>query len=731
MKNKGLCLSLIVALLFLSACSKVEEKMDEASLSDALSSPSAEIDIAGESSEMLSTENDTGREELLFYDNACEAYYAKCQELIEEYGSGKLVERTADHKLYKEESCCYMSGLCFVDLIDLNGGENKELLVVYCHEEDMGTNIDGMEIPRARNYCVEIWTYEEGQLKLIISVDHASSYLKWRDSYLSWDTDNCFLTVYEIDGQAVLQIYEESSEGDIFTNYSADGDELECEVYTSKDGKFYIDGEEGSEGYWYFRVCGYDTILASVQLSCSDYGREWAAYHGVDMSYGLEQSAKNIEGLSNQTPQAMLRVSGSYFSAYMETLWKIRQDVESFPISFRMPSFTLYDMDGNGIPELIVDIAPNEAGAHCQVYTYASEETVLCGEGASGHCTFYTGTEGGLVRTEGHMDTYHYEKWDLQGTELVITEFASGTTEPTEGYPPLENYGYQAYDHDVWFWDGDLSTLLYMSGLEALESVQRFEETVSATADTDYKYVYEDLNHDGAKELLAVLGGYEVWYCDSDGSPCEMVHKIEDRLEKYKIELLRLENETHVAIDAYNMIGNYRFYSILALKEGRPKCLVEGGIGYVYENRFGDIVLDIQEYDGHYDADLGIHTTHTWKDTFLYYDGETYKEYAAAILTEKEFLSSYANASDVLDRIRQGTKLAEGESLEITAFFVRGNGIVQIQCEHRFSYGSIDFFYYELRSDENNMLSGGEELNYGKMYQQMSGLEAVYPTQIP
>lgn len=265
-------------------------------------------------------------------------------------------------------------------------------------------------------------------------------------------------------------------------------------------------------------------------------------------------------------------------------------------------------------------------------------------------------------------------------------------------------------------------------------SIQSTEADVSeeapeipAAADTDYQYVYEDFDHDGEKEYLALIGEGEIWYCSNDGSQCEMVYVPDQRLECYTLEILRQKGETHVAVNTYNSMGNYQYYSILALKEGKVQSLVSDHIGYVYENGEGDIVLDIQSYDGRYEADWGIFTTHTWKDTYLYYDGETYREYAAAVLTEEEFLKCYDNASEVLDKIRQSTELAEGESLELTSFFVRGNGIVQIQCEHRLADGSIAFFYYELKSDENNMLSGGEALNYGQMYETLSQLEAVYP----
>ena len=675
---------MVMALLLLSACGRTKEAADESSPSENSRPPVTEPDIREESSETPFAEDGAGGAEALFYENAYEAYSAKCSELSKKYGDGRLVEHTDDGG---RESGCYMSGLCIVDLIDFDGGREKDLLVVYALGENTGVNGQGKDIPQAGNYRVEVWTYEKGYLKLLVSVDHASSYLFFKTEYR--DTDNCFLTVYEDDdARAVLQIYEESPEGDVFTNYYCSPysgtDEPERAIYTSRDGKFYENEEEIPELLWYIKVCGYDTILAAVQLSSSEYGKDGLAKFGVDMSYGIERSKKNMRALSDGTYQAMMKVSGEYFSAYMQTLLQIRRDTLDEGGGFRELGFTLYDMDGNGMPELIVSISPNEAGARCQVYTYVRDQVVECGEGA---------------------------------------------VEREEGYPSLEEYGYQAHDSEVWFWEGDYSTLFYMSGMDALESVERFEEAASVTADTQYRYVYEDLNHDGEKELVAVTeeDGYGVWYCSSDGSRCERVCEIDNRREFYLLEILRLESETHVAINAYNMMGEVKNYSILALREGGIKSLVTDHWGYVYQNGDGDIVMDVEAYDGCYDADLDIYIMHTWKDTYLYYDGEKYREYAAAVLTEEEFLKSYGNSSDVLDAIRQSVEIGEGERLEITSIFVRGNGVVQIQCEHRFMNGSIDFFYFEYKIDENKELSEGKELNYGQMGAALSQLEAIYP----
>ncbi len=257
-----------------------------------------------------------------------------------------------------------------------------------------------------------------------------------------------------------------------------------------------------------------------------------------------------------------------------------------------------------------------------------------------------------------------------------------------------------------------------------------FEEAASLDADTEYQYVYEDLDHNGSKELLAVVEGgqgYLVWYCADGAAECEMVCELNHRMDCYKLEILRLEGETHVAVNAYNMMGDSKYYSILALEDGSVKSLVSENWGYVYLNDEGEIVLDVEAYDGYYMADMGFCSTHTWKDTYLYFDGEKYREYGAVMLTEEEFLGRYENGSDILDEIRGQTETAQGESLVFSAIFVRGNGVVQIQCEHRYAGGDIHFFYYELRDGGDNRLFGMGMPNDGQMGVVLSELEAVFP----
>lgn len=79
-----------------------------------------------------------------------------------------------------------------------------------------------------------------------------------------------------------------------------------------------------------------------------------------------------------------------------------------------------------------------------------------------------------------------------------------------------------------------------------------------------------------------------------------MVHQGSVSRDGCKLETLDLGDRTHVAIDAYNMIGAGKDYSIIALNNGTVSCVVSDNYGYVYMNDEGDILLDVEFYNGMY-----------------------------------------------------------------------------------------------------------------------------------
>ena len=241
-----------------------------------------------------------------------------------------------------------------------------------------------------------------------------------------------------------------------------------------------------------------------------------------------------------------------------------------------------------------------------------------------------------------------------------------------------------------------------------------------------YVYTSVDMDKDGINEMIGVADDdFAVWYCSSDLEECYMVSDgLSHGYDDCAIKEIDFDEERHVVINAYNLMGNSKAYSILALHDGKIEILVDDNYGYVYANEKNDIILDVEFYDGEYDKDMDIFLMHTWIDTYLYYEDGKYKEYGAAVLSEKDFLK-YDNAQEVLDEIEK-ENMSESVLEMRYSYFIRENGIVHIQCEEE-SEWFIDYYYYTFRVNENR-LEVEMSQNYGRMSSVLSQLdEMTYP----
>ena len=218
-------------------------------------------------------------------------------------------------------------------------------------------------------------------------------------------------------------------------------------------------------------------------------------------------------------------------------------------------------------------------------------------------------------------------------------------------------------------------------------------------------YIYTDMDHDGTNELIGVYsnetGLYQTWYCSGDGKTCVLVHQNNDGMDACEIELLNIGNETHVVLNAYRMMGTGKNYSIIALRNKEIICLISNKYGYVSMSDGGDITLDVEAYDGMYDPSIGGLILHTWKDTYLFFDGDTYKEYGASEISEQEFLE-YQNSQEIKNKIESELRQSNTLSLEFT-YFKRKNGIIHIQCNVYGDSGEIQYGYYTVRYEGNKL----------------------------
>lgn len=174
-----------------------------------------------------------------------------------------------------------------------------------------------------------------------------------------------------------------------------------------------------------------------------------------------------------------------------------------------------------------------------------------------------------------------------------------------------------------------------------------------------------------------------------------------------------------MALNAYNTMGTDKRFSILALHGDAPEALVSNQNGNVRQNEAGDILLSVEDYDGMFDGENW--SLHTFKESYLYYEDGTYKEYGAVVLSDEDFMQ-YDNAEEVLADIQE----QNGSDKIVFSYFLRGNEILHIQCELE-EAGLTRYFYYTMNIDGKRLW--GDEDNYhdGNMQTSFSELEITYP----
>lgn len=244
-------------------------------------------------------------------------------------------------------------------------------------------------------------------------------------------------------------------------------------------------------------------------------------------------------------------------------------------------------------------------------------------------------------------------------------------------------------------------------------------------------YIYVDMDHDGREELIGIFEiasyDYEIWYCSGDGETCLKIPMKPD-LEYCNLAVLPFEKETHVVINEYNMIGNAKQCTILKLEDAKLDFLLSSHTGYISLDEEGNILLTVEAYDGLYDPDLEDTIMHTWKATYLFYDGIAYKQYAAAAISEEKFLQ-FENADTLQSAILEECNLEDTEKLELT-YFKRSNGILHVQCARHDSDGFIRYFYYTVKYEGKTLIPDLSDCRDGQMAETFTNLDAFWGEEI-
>ena len=412
------------------------------------------------------------------------AYYQKYNELVAEYGKAEIADNP---------SGSYLKGVCVAELMDFNGDGVQDLFVVFCNGQLLRKNASGFTIPQAGAYETEVWTYKNSSLTELLHLfdDPGVSYF-YSSNNDSFDTDCCFVTVFEnSDGLPVIQLYGETRVGFSVLNYHYSGGKLVQDgyIYDGSDGGYTdISGNPISKDTWIQNVDSYGKILLCAYLSSDSYSSsDLMSAFGLDYSATIKCTNETVDAISgspskNSQP-AGLQSGGSqtdssqpsgypmaqadYIPPYLQ---KINSDNRGRFVTEggygTLYSYGLYDMDGDGVPELITFTGDCEANYVYTVYKDVNGQLVNCGTINGGHCTLNisAGGAGGFVSDWGSMGDWNIQKITWQNGKFVTEDVASGTVKGDGDYPTPVDYGLGDYSQAIKLCYDPVPYLLYQSG---------------------------------------------------------------------------------------------------------------------------------------------------------------------------------------------------------------------------------------------------------------------------
>jgi len=377
------------------------------------------------------------------FSSAEEAYYHKYVELAETYGTHTLYE-LCNAKRSNEHT--YLNGVCIVNLMDYNGDGIQDLFVVYSNGQfdRVHSNLSRLEIydfPTKNSYEIEVWTYKDKVLSQLLHEPYVSSYAA---EYFS----QYFITIYENSaGLPIIQLCDVTTDNREYTNIYYSGGKTIRDILTYSKNGFHLNGREITESAWNEAFSGYNKILLCSLLADSTHSTvSLAEVFGIDYDNTLLQTEAVLRHLSGSTITPKMTsfniAEGKYISLYLQELNRSNPLYSEFEFA-ENHNYNLYDMDQNGVPELILYEGHSGAGMHYHFYTIIDDAVVDCG--FYGRTNLQANGEGGLIAYFGRMSGYSVNKITLRGSTIEIQDIAGGMITAEESYPELESFGYENY----------------------------------------------------------------------------------------------------------------------------------------------------------------------------------------------------------------------------------------------------------------------------------------------
>ena len=454
---------------------------------------------------------------------AAAAYLAKYQELVSWYGEAAI----------QNGDTAYLTGVCGLGFLDLDGNGVQDMLTVIWNGSLSGSNNEPNDIPLGNDYRIDVWTYAEDQVNSLFAYEQVGNYQSFSTEF--WDADLCLLEAVEkADGKTVLRLVQDEREKGVFQLYEIyqENGSFYQDSYFFADGALQRNGSAISEEEWK-EALKIKAILYAANFSDDDMEFSagvrladeadfdgYGSYNGQDLAWVLLNLRENEKALAEGRIPAR-RAEAEYIAPYREAIDLLDRENhldgdpgESF-FQLHNYQYSLYDLDSNGVPELIVKEYSSEAGAFYNIYSVQNGQLVYCGQDAGAHTEVTVSGGEGAAILQSHMGWYQYRYWTLPSYQLQVTvsEDREGSIDDFEDWHEIYD---PAYPISLGAADPADPVLLYryaLDGVSWLDEEKHGEwlahkgEWVkgAVTGETAYEPVYEP----AGENYLTVVGGIQ------------------------------------------------------------------------------------------------------------------------------------------------------------------------------------------------------------------------------
>ena len=356
------------------------------------------------------------------------AYLAKLQELKTVYGSVHMYQSQMDTS--------YLTGLCGLSFLDLDGNGVTDMLTVLWNGTLSGKgSADGIHTTSA-DYRVDVWTWQNGEVTSLFAIPYAGSYENFSTEF--WDNSICLMTaVRKADGRTVLRFLQDSLTRGSFTLaeiYCQNGAFYQ-DTFSFTNGTYLRNGNEITADEWQEALKA-EAILYSGVFSDDEmengFGLTWEertnyeAYHslrGRDL-IGTILRNQELESALEKGVLSPCEARNEWIPEYLYALDFLQREnhllYENTSQQIHNYEYSLYDLDANGTPELIVKEYASEASAFYDVYTVANGQLIYCGQDSGAHSVLSVNGGAGIAALNAHMGYYNYRYWTLENNLLQV-----------------------------------------------------------------------------------------------------------------------------------------------------------------------------------------------------------------------------------------------------------------------------------------------------------------------